>query len=264
MPMVSQGSAEPMTRFVGGDQPHVVQSPVRTVLLVEDDPALLNVLTRFLQIAGIRVLPAEDAQAAELREVVDGVFAWVQPDGTWWINNAGAVTGGDGTLVVDTCATERRTALFLDTLVLATDGAPITRAANTHHHGDHTHGNYLFSTATVVAHERTREEEARRRVTEERLRIARDLHDQLGQQLTALRLILERARDAGTPAAADLAKQVAEAAEAANHHPDLAIRYPGRLEVVLTTHSAGGLTALDVELARQVDALASAADATPR
>ena len=66
------------------------------------------------------------------------------------------------------------------------------------------------------------------------------------------------------PAAADLAKQVADAAEAANHHPDLAIRYPGRLEVVLTTHSAGGLTALDVELARQVDALASAADATPR
>jgi DNA-binding response OmpR family regulator len=64
MPMVSQGSADPMTRFVGGDQPHVVQSPVRTVLLVEDDPALLNVLTRFLQIAGIRVLPAEDAQAA--------------------------------------------------------------------------------------------------------------------------------------------------------------------------------------------------------
>ena len=47
-----------------------------------------------------------------LHEIVDGVFAWVQPDGTWWINNAGAITAvGDdgthpgGTVVVDTCAT---------------------------------------------------------------------------------------------------------------------------------------------------------------
>jgi cyclase len=29
---------------------------------------------------------------------------------------------------------------------------------NTHHHGDHTHGNYLFGDATIVAHERCREE----------------------------------------------------------------------------------------------------------
>ena len=65
------------------------------------------------------------------------------------------------------------------------------------------------------------------------------------------------------PEAADLAKRVAEAAEAANHHPDLAIRYPGRLEVVLTTHSAGGLTTLDIDLARQVDSLAVEAGATP-
>jgi len=64
------------------------------------------------------------------------------------------------------------------------------------------------------------------------------------------------------PAAADLAKQVADAAEAANHHPDLAIRYPGRLEVVLTTHAAGDLTTLDIDLARQIDALAAAAGAT--
>jgi 4a-hydroxytetrahydrobiopterin dehydratase len=65
------------------------------------------------------------------------------------------------------------------------------------------------------------------------------------------------------PGAADLAKAVAAAAEEANHHPDLAIRYPGRLEVVLTTHGAGGLTSLDVDLARVVDRLAAAAGATP-
>ena len=67
---------------------------------------------------------------------------------------------------------------------------------------------------------------------------------------------------ASYPAAAELAKQVADAAEAANHHPDLAIRYPGRLEVVLTTHAAGGLTTLDIDLARQIDALAADAGAT--
>ncbi len=65
------------------------------------------------------------------------------------------------------------------------------------------------------------------------------------------------------PDAAGLAKQVADAAEAADHHPDMSIRYPGVLEVVLTTHSAGGLTSLDVDLARKVDSLAAAAGATP-
>ena len=33
------------------------------------------------------------------------MYAWVQPDGSWWVNNAGAVAGGDGVLVIDTCAT---------------------------------------------------------------------------------------------------------------------------------------------------------------
>ena len=43
-------------------------------------------------------------EAGELIEVVGGVYAYVQPDGTWWVNNAGAVTGDDGTIVIDTCA----------------------------------------------------------------------------------------------------------------------------------------------------------------
>jgi 4a-hydroxytetrahydrobiopterin dehydratase len=40
-------------------------------------------------------------------------------------------------------------------------------------------------------------------------------------------------------------------AEGANHHPDLDVRWR-RVRVALTTHDAGGLTALDVELARAV------------
>ena len=102
--------------------------------------------------------------AAALHEVVEGVYAWVQPDGSWWINNAGAVTGrgsgtGAGTVVVDTCATEERTRRFLDALAAATGGAPVRVAANTHHHGDHTYGNSLLPASTVlVGHEAMRAE----------------------------------------------------------------------------------------------------------
>jgi 4a-hydroxytetrahydrobiopterin dehydratase len=40
-------------------------------------------------------------------------------------------------------------------------------------------------------------------------------------------------------------------AEAADHHPDLDVRWR-RLRVVLTTHDSGGITARDLELARAI------------
>ena len=49
--------------------------------------------------------------------------------------------------------------------------------------------------------------------------------------------------------------RVAEAAEAADHHPDLDIRYT-KILAVLSTHSAGGITQKDLELARRMDQLA--------
>jgi 4a-hydroxytetrahydrobiopterin dehydratase len=45
------------------------------------------------------------------------------------------------------------------------------------------------------------------------------------------------------------------AAEAADHHPDLDIRY-SRVRVTLSTHSEGGVTALDVDLARTIEGFA--------
>jgi len=42
-------------------------------------------------------------------------------------------------------------------------------------------------------------------------------------------------------------------AEAADHHPDLDIRFR-RLRVALTTHDQGGITDLDFALAREIDA----------
>lgn len=62
--------------------------------------------------------------------------------------------------------------------------------------------------------------------------------------------------------AADLVGQIAAAAGAAGHHPDIDIRYPDRLLVTITTHAAGGrLTDKDVELADVISSLAAAAGA---
>jgi 4a-hydroxytetrahydrobiopterin dehydratase len=47
---------------------------------------------------------------------------------------------------------------------------------------------------------------------------------------------------------------VAYLAEQANHHPDVAISW-NRVTLTLSTHSAGGLTANDFALARQISAL---------
>jgi 4a-hydroxytetrahydrobiopterin dehydratase len=47
---------------------------------------------------------------------------------------------------------------------------------------------------------------------------------------------------------------VADLAEAANHHPDIAISW-NKVTLHLTTHSAGGLTQADFDLAGQIDEL---------
>lgn len=49
--------------------------------------------------------------------------------------------------------------------------------------------------------------------------------------------------------------RVASAAEEADHHPDWSNSW-NRVEIALTTHSEGGLTARDLDLARTIDALA--------
>src|ERR1700735_1222587 len=53
-------------------------------------------------------------------EVADGVYAYVQPDGTWWINNTGFVVGPQGVFGIDACSTERRTRASLAAIRHAT------------------------------------------------------------------------------------------------------------------------------------------------
>lgn len=94
---------------------------------------------------------------ATLEEVSDGIYAYLQPDGSWYLNNTGFLVSSNGVLSVDATSTERRTRAYLEAIAGVTD-RPVRTLLNTHHHGDHTYGNYLFPGATIVGHERTREE----------------------------------------------------------------------------------------------------------
>ncbi|MGG8408175.1 MBL fold metallo-hydrolase [Streptomyces sp. 12297] len=87
------------------------------------------------------------------------VHAYIQPDGGWCLNNAGFVSDGGRTLLVDTAATEPRARRLRDAVAEA--GVPLPDLiVNTHHHGDHTYGNCVFTPgATVIGHENCRSEQ---------------------------------------------------------------------------------------------------------
>ncbi len=63
-----------------------------------------------------------------------------------------------------------------------------------------------------------------------------------------------RCRRRRSSRASRLVQHVAEAAEASDHHPDIDIRYT-TLTFTLSTHSAGGVTAKDLDLAGRIDRL---------
>lgn len=64
------------------------------------------------------------------------------------------------------------------------------------------------------------------------------------------------------PAAIRLVQAVADEAEQMNHHPDIDIRWR-TVSFALSTHSEGGLTQLDVELAHEIAAEATRVRAAP-
>jgi cyclase len=94
---------------------------------------------------------------ARTQEVAAGVYAYIQPDGSWFLNNTGFLVGKKGVISIDTTSTERRTRAYLEA-ISAVSTQPVKTLINTHHHGDHTHGNCLLPTATIIGHPRCREE----------------------------------------------------------------------------------------------------------
>jgi cyclase len=97
----------------------------------------------------------------QMQEVADQIFAYVQPEGGWCVNNAGVLLGPGRVTVIDTAATEAR-ARALRQAVAGLTAAPPRVLVNTHFHGDHTFGNALVagSDAVIVAHELARTEMA--------------------------------------------------------------------------------------------------------
>ncbi|MBM7243475.1 4a-hydroxytetrahydrobiopterin dehydratase [Rhodococcus fascians] len=83
----------------------------------------------------------------------------------------------------------------------------------------------------------------------------RDIEDaQLTHWTVAEKSLTRTVELTSFPAAIEVVNRVADAAEETDHHPDIDIRWR-TLTFTLSTHSAGGLTQKDVDLARRIDAL---------
>jgi len=96
----------------------------------------------------------------ELTEIGNGLYAWVQGDGSWGWSNSGLIVGEDSqTAVIDTLFTGRLTQDMLDAYAKAEPAAKsIDVLVNTHHNGDHTFGNHLVGDARIIGSQECLEE----------------------------------------------------------------------------------------------------------
>jgi cyclase len=94
-----------------------------------------------------------------LEDVGNGIWAYIQPDGSWGWSNAGLVVDGDQTLLVDTLFDLKLTAEMLEEMRRSIPAAAhINTLFNTHHNGDHTFGNQLVEGAEIIATQATFDE----------------------------------------------------------------------------------------------------------
>jgi glyoxylase-like metal-dependent hydrolase (beta-lactamase superfamily II) len=91
-----------------------------------------------------------------LAEVGEGIHAYLQPDGGWGWSNAGLVSDGEASLLIDTLFDLKLTETMLTEMRRAVPAAArIDTLVNTHANGDHCYGNQLLGGARIVASERT-------------------------------------------------------------------------------------------------------------
>ena len=89
-----------------------------------------------------------------LVEVAERIYAYVDPEGTWFKSNSGIIAGKDYAILVDTQYNSERMRSLLSALV--TRGIPDPRlVVLTHHHGDHAWTTHMVASAVTVCHERT-------------------------------------------------------------------------------------------------------------
>ena len=94
-----------------------------------------------------------------LHDLGNSLYAYLQPDGTWGWSNAGLITDGEASLLVDTLFDLRLTREMLETMRRAVPAAAhIDIVVNTHANGDHCWGNELVADARIVASKATADE----------------------------------------------------------------------------------------------------------
>jgi cyclase len=87
-----------------------------------------------------------------LHDLGNGIYAYLQPDGSWGWSNAGLITDGSRALLVDTLFDLPLTRDMLETMRLTTPAArSIEVLVNTHSNGDHYFGNQLVEGAEIVS-----------------------------------------------------------------------------------------------------------------
>jgi cyclase len=100
-----------------------------------------------------------DAYTRGLHDVGDGLYAYLQPDGSWGWSNAGLIVDGEASLLVDTLFDLKLTGDMLAEMKRRVPAAEqIDTLVNTHANGDHTFGNQLAAGARVLASRKTAEE----------------------------------------------------------------------------------------------------------
>jgi cyclase len=104
-------------------------------------------------------------------ELSPGVYAYLQPRGEWFVNNAGFLVGKREVVVIDSLASVRRAERFLAEMRRITD-LPIRYLVNTHAHPDHLWTNHLFQPSLTICHSRCREETVREREVDPSLYLA--------------------------------------------------------------------------------------------
>jgi cyclase len=97
-----------------------------------------------------------------LKDIGNGLYAWLQPDGGWGWSNAGLIRDGEASLLVDTLFDMSLTRDMLAAMEDAS-GIPASRIGiivNTHANGDHCHGNGCCPQAEIIASEASAKEMA--------------------------------------------------------------------------------------------------------
>lgn len=96
-----------------------------------------------------------------VHDIGNGVYGYVQPDGTWGWSNAGLVTSQGQTLLIDTLMSRTLTRAMLNDFARVPGGSRIDSLVNTHANPDHFVGNGLVEGAVIIATHETAEEMAK-------------------------------------------------------------------------------------------------------